>query len=160
MFRNEKEYEVIRKVILSWLPSQEGSGERLLAGVGAGGGGRGSAFKSQKALLRIYILISGLWKCNYAALYIYSVGRVDLTCTAVLMAAKGWGGGVGETRVGFSIHLSLVRVINWNLEASYVLKKPRIFKCRKEYLCILYCLRCADIEDVSAVGYTSFFSEL
>jgi len=95
MFRNKKEYEVIRKVILSWLSSQEGSGERLLAGVRAGGGrgAGGSAFKSQKALLRIYILISGLWKCNYAALYIHSVGRIDLTCTAVLMAAKGGGRG-------------------------------------------------------------------
>jgi hypothetical protein len=47
--------------------------------VGRGLGGRGrrlaavSTFKSQKALLKIYILITGLWKCNYAPLYLHSV---------------------------------------------------------------------------------------
>lgn len=32
-----------------------------------------STFKSQKALLKIYILITGLWKCNYAPLSLHSV---------------------------------------------------------------------------------------
>jgi hypothetical protein len=69
-----------------------------------------SAFKSQKALLKIYILITGLWKCNYAPLCIDSVGRVadSISCYAVGLtgnggAEGGWSG--GGVRVSVSVFI-------------------------------------------------------